>query len=149
MANCSNLTNTTNVTLTAGLFPGDFCHSTMAATYAQFFDSTITTAAATGATYWTGDDTPSTTDRAWLKQDGSSCTVPLGWYYHNGSTSTWAAVPVPVSALTGASGVTAGTYGGVTVAATGIVTAGTSQTTVTTGDPTGGANGDFHYKYYA
>jgi hypothetical protein len=152
MANCSNLTNTTNVTLTTGTFPGDFCHSTMATTYAQFFDDDITTAAATGATYWTGDDTPLTTNRVWLKQDGTSapgsCSPPLGWYFHDGSN--WdTPIPVPVAALTGASGVTAGTYGGVTVAATGIVTAGTSQTHVEETDPTGGNNGDFWYKYYA
>ena len=148
MADCSNLTNTTVVNLTKGTLPGGFCHSSLQDTYEKFIEAT-TAATIIGSTYVTTDDTPTGhEDRAWLKQDGSACADPLGWYYHDGTD--WSnPVPVPVAALTGASGVTAGTYGGVTVAATGIVTAGTSVVTVTTGEPTGGANGDFHYKYYA
>jgi len=143
--NCSDIATTTSVALNAGTLGATFCHEDMQTTYNTMFTSA--TASFPGGAFVVGDGDPDSGDqnKLWLKQDGTTCEA-LGWYYYD---STWKAVRVPVTALNGASGVTAGTYGGVTVAATGIVTAGTSQTTVTTGDPTGGANGDFHYKYYA
>ena len=91
MADCSNLSNTTNVTLTTGTFPVDFCHSTMATTYAQFFDDDITTAAAVGTTFVTTDDTPDSgdQDKIWLKQGepADNC-MPKGWYIYDSNMST-------------------------------------------------------------
>ena len=93
MANCSNLTNTASVTINADSdnFPSNFCHSSMATTYAQFFDATITTASITGTTFVTTDDTPLSSQQGlvWLKQGGTSenC-MPKGWYIYDSDMST-------------------------------------------------------------
>ena len=142
--NCSDIATTTAVALNAGTLGTTFCHENMQTTYNTMFTSA--TASFPGGAFVAGDGTPDSGDqnKLWLKQDGTTCEA-LGWYYYD---STWKAVRVPDDALRAQSGLVADTYSSVAVTTKGIVTGG-NKTTVTEGDPTGGANGDFHYKYYA
>ena len=144
--NCSDIATTTSVSISAGDLATTFCHENMQTTYDTMF--TLATASFPGGAFVVGDGTPDAgdQDKLFMKQNGSGC-APLGWHYYDG-TNWDKPIPVPDAALADQSGLEAGTYGGVTVTAKGIVTAGTSAT-VDEDVPSGGSNGDFWYKYYA
>tara|TARA_Y100001973_G_C5203030_1_gene339275 strand:- start:2455 stop:3216 length:762 start_codon:yes stop_codon:yes gene_type:complete len=91
MGNCSNISNTQSVSLTAGTITSGFCHTSLQTTYEEFIARTTASLSGNLAGFVAGDDTPSASDqnKLWFKQDASNCNNPLGWYFYNSSTSAW------------------------------------------------------------
>lgn len=101
MGNCSNISNTQAVSLTAGTLTSGFCHTSLQSTYEEFINRTTAQLSQSVAGFVAGDDTPepSDQDKLWFKLDGSSCYAPLGWHLYNTTSSAWEAVKTPVSSL--------------------------------------------------
>ena len=91
MGNCSNISNSQTVSLTAGTLTSGFCHTSLQTTYEEFIARTSAAITGDTATFVAGDDTPASGDQGklWFKQDASSCDTPLGWLVYNTTTSTW------------------------------------------------------------
>lgn len=91
MGNCSNISNTQSVSLTAGTITSGFCHTSLQTTYEEFIARTTASLSGNLAGFVAGDDTPSASDqnKLWFKQDSSNCNNPLGWHFYNSSTSAW------------------------------------------------------------
>lgn len=91
MGNCSNISNTQSVSLTAGTITSGFCHTSLQTTYEEFIARTTASLSGNLAGFVAGDDTPSASDqnKLWFKQDASNCNNPLGWHFYNSSTSAW------------------------------------------------------------
>lgn len=91
MGNCSNISNTQAVSLTAGTITSGFCHTSLQTTYEEFIARTTASLSGNLAGFVAGDDTPSASDqdKLWFKQDASNCNNPLGWHFYNSSTSAW------------------------------------------------------------
>ena len=100
MGNCSNISTTQAVSLTAGTLTSGFCHTSLQSTYEEFINRTEAQLSRNVAGFVAGDDTPNEADqdKLWFKQDGSNCYAPLGWHYWNG-TDDWLPVKTPVSSL--------------------------------------------------
>jgi len=91
MGNCSNISNTQSVSLTAGTITSGFCHTSLQTTYEEFIARTTATLSGNLAGFVAGDDTPSASDqdKLWYKQSASNCNDHIGWHYYNTSTSAW------------------------------------------------------------
>lgn len=91
MGNCSNISNTQSVSLTAGTLTSGFCHTSLQTTYEEFIARTTATLSGNLAGFVAGDDTPSASDqdKLWYKQSASNCNDHIGWHYYNTSTSAW------------------------------------------------------------
>jgi len=91
MGNCSNISNSQTVSLTAGTLTSGFCHTSLQTTYEEFIARTSAAITGDTATFVAGDDTPSSGDQGklWWKQDSSNCNTPLGWMFYNTTTSAW------------------------------------------------------------
>ena len=100
MGNCSNISNTQAVSLTAGTLTSGFCHTSLQSTYEEFINRTTAQLSQSVAGFVAGDDTPQPNDqnKLWFKLDPNSCYAPLGWYYWDG-TNDWLPVKTPVSSL--------------------------------------------------
>lgn len=100
MGNCSNISNTQAVSLTAGTLTSGFCHTSLQSTYEEFINRTTAQLSQSVAGFVAGDDTPNPNDqnKLWFKLDPNSCYAPLGWHYWNG-TNDWLPVKTPVSSL--------------------------------------------------
>ena len=100
MGNCSNISNTQAVSLTAGTLTSGFCHTSLQTTYEEFINRTTAQLSQSVAGFVAGDETPNPNDqnKLWFKLDPNSCYAPLGWYYWNG-TDDWLPVKTPVSSL--------------------------------------------------
>lgn len=91
MGNCSNISNTQSVSLTAGTITSGFCHTSLQATYEEFIARTTASLSGNLAGFVAGDDTPSASDqdKLWYRQNASNCNDHIGWHYYNTSTSAW------------------------------------------------------------
>ena len=129
MGNCSNISNTQSVSLTAGTITSGFCHTSLQTTYEEFIARTTASLSGNLAGFVAGDDTPSASDqdKLWYRQNASNCNDPLGWHFYNTTSSAWEVVPVTDSMFPTGSN------------ATGIKT-------ISTASPSGGSSGDIWYK---
>lgn len=91
MGNCSNISNTQSVSLTAGTLTSGFCHTSLQTTYEEFIARTTASLSGNLAGFVAGDDTPSASDqnKLWYRQSASNCNDHIGWHYYNTSTSAW------------------------------------------------------------
>lgn len=91
MGNCSNISNTQSVSLTAGTITSGFCHTSLQTTYEEFIARTTASLSGNLAGFVAGDDTPSASDqdKLWYRQNASNCNDHIGWHYYNTSTSAW------------------------------------------------------------
>ena len=91
MGNCSNISNTQSVSLTAGTITSGFCHTSLQTTYEEFIARTTASLSGNLAGFVAGDDTPSASDqdKLWYRQSASNCNDHIGWHYYNTSTSAW------------------------------------------------------------
>ncbi len=106
MGNCSNISNTQAVSLTAGTLTSGFCHTSLQTTYEEFIARTTAQLSQSVAGFVAGDDTPDAgdQDKLWFKQNGSNCYAPLGWHFYNATSSAvdkWQIVrsEVPVGSI--------------------------------------------------
>ena len=101
MGNCSNISNTQSVSLTAGTITSGFCHTSLQTTYEEFIARTTASLSGNLAGFVAGDDTPSSSDqdKLWYRQNASNCNDHLGWHFYNTTSSAWEAVKTPVSSL--------------------------------------------------
>lgn len=101
MGNCSNISNTQSVSLTAGTITSGFCHTSLQTTYEEFIARTTASLSGNLAGFVAGDDTPSASDqdKLWYRQNASNCNDPLGWHFYNTTSSAWEVVKTPVSSL--------------------------------------------------
>ena len=101
MGNCSNISNTQSVSLTAGTITSGFCHTSLQTTYEEFIARTTASLSGNLAGFVAGDDTPSASDqdKLWYRQNASNCNDHLGWHFYNTTSSAWEAVKTPVSSL--------------------------------------------------
>ena len=101
MGNCSNISNTQSVSLTAGTITSGFCHTSLQTTYEEFIARTTASLSGNLAGFVAGDDTPSASDqdKLWYRQSASNCNDHLGWHFYNTTSSAWEAVKTPVSSL--------------------------------------------------
>lgn len=93
MPNCTAISNTQTVDLTAGTLTSGFCHETLQLTFNEFVAKTTGQLAGNMAAFTAGDDTPSgdDQDKLWFKQDGTpgnDC-VPVdgGWHWYNANAA--------------------------------------------------------------
>lgn len=100
MPNCTAISNTQTVDLTAGTLTSGFCHETLQLTFNEFVSKTTGQLAGNMAAFTAGDDTPSgdDQDKLWFKQDGTpgnDC-VPIdgGWHWYNANAAPAAWEPV-------------------------------------------------------
>jgi microcystin-dependent protein len=96
MGNCSNITNSQTVALTAGTLTSGFCHSSLQTTFEEFVGKTTGSLSGKMAAFTAGDDTPAADDqdKLWFKQDPSDCNAPFGWFFYNASVTPPAWEPV-------------------------------------------------------
>ena len=105
MGNCSNITNSQTVALTAGTLTSGFCHSSLQSTFEEFVSKTTGSLSGNLAGFTAGDDTPAAGDqnKLWYKQDGTDCNKPGAWYFYNGTTSAWEPIvttnPSPIGSI--------------------------------------------------
>ena len=105
MGNCSNITNSQTVALTAGTLTSGFCHSSLQTTFEEFVSKTTGSLSGSMAAFTAGDDTPAAgdQDKLWFKQDSTNCNLPGVWSFYNGSTSAWEPVqtsdPSPIGSI--------------------------------------------------
>lgn len=94
MSNCSNLSSTQTVSLTAGTLPATFCHTSLQSTYEEFITRTTVSV---GNPYIVGDDTPSAqeTDKLWFRQDPNTC-QPMGWHWYDPTANSGVGAWEPV-----------------------------------------------------
>jgi len=145
MGNCSNISNSQTVALTAGTLTSGFCHTSLQTTYEEFIARTSAAITGDTATFVAGDDTPSSGDQGklWWKQDSSNCNTPLGWMFYNTTTSAWEnAHPVKDDEVTTAKILN----NAVTDAKLASGANGIGTRTISTSAASGGSDGDIWYK---
>lgn len=117
------ITNNEPIELTADPLTANFCHTSLQATHEEFTNKI--TAAPLGAIMLARQTEPTGSDnnKLWLKLDSSD--VPIGFFYHNGTT--WVETSVPFTAPTGSYG-SSNEIPAVTVDANGRVTSAANTT---------------------
>ena len=92
--------NNEPIELTADPLTANFCHTSLQATHEEFTNKI--TAAPVGAAMLAQQTEPTGSDnnKLWLKLDSND--VPIGFFYHNGTT--WVETSVPFTAPTGSYG---------------------------------------------